>query len=96
MRSLILALVGAGVMTSAAQAEPILPAQDRAGALLKYQLLVVQDRRATLEAFTGKSMRNQAVFQNLDACTLRQTTEDGAAGMRLSKVIAACVKELNL
>lgn len=96
MPTLLLVLAGFIVSLSTASADPILPAQDKAGSLMKYQALIASDRRATLEAFTGKSMKNDAAFGNLDACTLRQTTEDGAASMRLSKAITGCVKELGL
>lgn len=83
-------------LASGALADPILPTQDKAGSLLKYQALTTADRRATLEAFSGQSMKADATFQNLDACTLRQTTEDNAASLRLSKAVAGCVKELGL
>lgn len=83
-------------LASGALADPILPTQDKAGSLLKYQALTAADRRATLEAFTGKSLKKDTTFDNLDACTLRQTTEDNAASLRLSKAIAGCVKELGL
>ena len=77
-------------------ADPILPAQDKTGSLMKYQALSTADRKATLEAFTGKPLQPGNVFDNLDACTLRQTTEPGGETMRLSKAVTACVKELNL
>lgn len=89
--------LAAGILlVSPALADPILPAQDKAGSLMKYQALATADRKATLEAFTGKPLQPGAVFDNLDACTLRQTTEDGSQSMRLSKAIAGCVKELGL
>lgn len=92
-----LLLIAASVfLVSGALADPIPSAQDKAGSLLKYQALTAADRRATLEAFTGKPMKNETVFENLDACTLRQTTEDNAASLRLSKAIEGCVKELNM
>ena len=78
----------------AAHAAPILPAQDKAGDVNTYQALAPADRMATLEAFTGKTIRPGSVFDNLDACTLRATTEPTANSMRLSKVIPACEKEL--
>ncbi|MBA4788943.1 MAG: hypothetical protein H2042_04520 [Rhizobiales bacterium] len=83
-------------LASGALADPILPTQDKAGSLLKYQALTTADRRATLEAFSGQSMKSDSTFENLDACTLRQTTEDNAASLRLSKAVAGCVKELGL
>ncbi len=96
MRTHLLVLASLLATLSGAVADPIVPAQEKAGSLMKYQALVTQDRRATLEAFTGKSMKNATVFENLDACTLRQTTEDGASSMRVSKAIAGCVKELGI
>lgn len=78
----------------AVEAAPILPAQDKAGDVNTYQALAPADRMATLEAFTGKTVRPGSVFENLDACTLRATTEPSAGSMRLSKVIPACEKEL--
>lgn len=95
MPALFLALFGLFVCGSA-YAAPILPAQDKPGSLMRYQQLVTADRRATLEVFTGKSLANDAVFSNLDACTLRQTTEDGARSMRLSTAISTCTRELGL
>lgn len=78
----------------AVEAAPILPAQDKAGDVNTYQALAPADRMATLEAFTGKTVRPGSVFDNLDACTLRATTEPSAGSMRLSKIIPACEKEL--
>ncbi|MFG1423897.1 hypothetical protein [Roseixanthobacter liquoris] len=75
-------------------ADPITPAQDKAGAVLKYQRLGPDDRRATLEAFTGAKIANDSAFDNLDACTLRETTEDDANRAKLGKTIADCQKEL--
>ncbi len=89
--------VGALFLTFTVQAEgvaaaPILPAQDRPGAVLKYQVLTPPDRQATLEAFTEKKVSG-AKFDTLDACTLRETTEPDASRVKLAKVIADCVKE---
>lgn len=75
-------------------AAPILPAQDKAGDVNTYQALAPADRMATLEAFTGKTIRPGSVFDNLDACTLRATTEPSAGSARLGKIIPACEKEL--
>lgn len=92
-----LPILAAGfLLVSPALADPILPAQDKSGSLLKYQALSTADRKATLEAFTGKPLQPGALFDNLDACTLRQTTEPGGETMRVSKAIAVCVKELGL
>ncbi len=90
----VLAFSGLVSASLAAQAAPILPAQDKAGDVNTYQALAPADRMATLEAFTGKTLRPGDVFDNLDACTLRATTEPSAGSMRLSKVIPACEKEL--
>ena len=79
-----------------AEAAPIQPAQDKAGSVVAYQGLVTTERMATLEAFTGKTVRPGSAFDNLDACTLRSTTEPSADRLRLSKVISACQKELGL
>lgn len=92
-----LSLIAAGILlVSPALADPILPAQDKSGSLMKYQALATADRKATLEAFIGKPLPAGATFDNLDACTLRQTTEPGGESMRVSKAIAGCVKELGL
>lgn len=90
----ILAFAAILSVSLAAHAAPILPAQDKAGDVNTYQALAPADRMATLEAFTGKTIRPGSVFDNLDACTLRATTEPSAGSMRLSKVIPACEKEL--
>ncbi|MDE1567794.1 hypothetical protein [Aquabacter sediminis] len=90
----ILAFAATVSVSLAAHAAPILPAQDKAGDVNTYQALAPADRMATLEAFTGKAIRPGSVFDNLDACTLRATTEPSAGSMRLSKVIPACEKEL--
>ncbi len=76
----------------AAAAAPILPAQDRSGALLKYQALTPADRQATLEAFTQKKVSSGA-FDTLDGCMLRQTTEPDAGRVKLAKTVADCAKE---
>lgn len=87
---------GAFTAYASAQAAPIQPAQDKAGSVVVYQGLPTTDRQATLEAFTGKPIRMGSVFDNLDACTLRSTTEPSANRLRLSNVISACEKELGL
>lgn len=89
--------VGALFLTIAAHAEavaaaPILPDQDRPGAVLRYQAMTPPDRLATLEAFTQQKVP-AAKFDTLDACTLRETTEPDATRVKLAKVIADCVKE---
>ncbi|WP_029002328.1 hypothetical protein [Azorhizobium doebereinerae] len=76
----------------AAAAAPILPNQDKPGAVLKYQALPPNDRMATLEAFTQKKISG-AAFDTLDACTLRETTEADAGRAKLAKTIADCAKE---
>ncbi|OYX02217.1 MAG: hypothetical protein B7Z15_19085 [Rhizobiales bacterium 32-66-8] len=86
----VASLVGIGF----AQAAPILPAEDKPGSVLRYQALLTPDRQATLEAFTGKKLRAGPEFDDLDACTLRETTEPDAARARLGKTIADCMKEL--
>ncbi|MFG1395505.1 hypothetical protein [Roseixanthobacter pseudopolyaromaticivorans] len=75
-------------------ADPITPAQDKPGAVLRYQRLGPEDRQATLEAFTGAKISNLGAFDSLDACTLRETTEDDASRAKLGKTIADCQKEL--
>lgn len=96
MRTTI-AAVGTLFLTFAAHAQgvvaaPILPSQDKPGAVLKYQVLTPPDRLATLEAFTQAKVTG-AKFDNMDACTLRETTEPDAARVKLAKVIADCAKE---
>ncbi|MFG1428368.1 hypothetical protein [Roseixanthobacter glucoisosaccharinicivorans] len=78
----------------AAFADPITPAQDKPGSVLKYQRLGPDDRQATLEAFTGAKITNLTAFDSLDACTLRETTESDASHAKLGKTIADCQKEL--
>lgn len=85
-------LASAVFLSAAASAAPIPPQQDKAGALLKYQVLTPPDRRATLDAFMGRKLSDGA-FTALDACTLRQATEDNAGRVKLSATIAACAKE---
>ncbi len=92
-----IAAVGTLIFTIAAHAQgvvaaPILPDQDKPGAVLKYQVLTPPDRQATLEAFTQAKVSG-AKFENMDACTLRETTEPDAARVKLAKVIADCAKE---
>lgn len=92
-----IAVVGLLFFTAAAHAQavgaaPILPNQDRPGAVLKYQVLTPPERQATLEAFTQAKVAG-AKFENMDACTLRETTEPDAARVKLAKVIADCAKE---
>ena len=79
-----------------AAASPILPAADKPGALMTYQRLGEDDRRATLQELTGRSMASDALYDSLDACTMRQTTEDGTSHWRLSKAVSVCLKELGL
>jgi len=86
----VVGLMGVGI----AQAAPILPAEDKPGAVIRYQALLTPDRQATLEAFTGKKLRIGPEFDDLDSCTLRETTEPDATRARLGKTIADCMKEL--
>lgn len=80
----------------AAVAAPIPPAKDKPGTLMAYQRLGEADRRATLEAFTGVSMASDSLYESFDACTMRQTTDDGAGRLTLSKAVSACSKELGV
>lgn len=77
-------------------ATPIVPAKDKAGSLPAYQLLSTDDRKATLEAFTGEAISSDAAFENLDSCVLRQSTEPDARSARLGKTIEGCRQELGL
>ncbi|MFG1464396.1 hypothetical protein V5F77_16010 [Xanthobacter sp. DSM 24535] len=78
-----------------ARADPITPAQDKAGAVMRYQRLGPNDRLATLEAFAGQKLSDSA-FDNLDACTLRETTETDGGRAKLAKTVADCRTELRM
>ncbi|MGU3493561.1 hypothetical protein ACLBXM_05905 [Xanthobacteraceae bacterium A53D] len=86
--TLALALATAG----AASAAPILPKNDRAGALMRYQVMIPADRQATIEAFTNRKL-SAGAFHVLDTCTMRETTDAGARSARLATTISGCVKE---
>lgn len=89
-------LLALALVPPVAHADPLAPARDRPGALLAYQGLMVDDRRATLEAFTGLKFDSDTKFETVDACALREATEDTASRARLSATLSGCLAEAGL